>query len=522
LDSSGGLSIVSDPTVGRAVAGIVQNAEEQSDTRALEHSFVDIGVLAQLKTPSSQILFGRRGTGKSHLLRLLAEHLNREQASAAVYIDLRYLGSAQMMTAPAASVLTRCVSLFRDLLAQLQSHLFDLAADPSHPERANAFESVSQLYDTIAAVSSRVAARDISTQHKFSEQQSSSFSATLSAAPAAKLDLGSKGDTSMTVAEKYTEVFEDTVIFSEIGAAIDRVLDGLGIENFVLVLDEWTTIPPDLQPYIAEYLKRTSTAITRMKVKIGSLRLNAVLSTPGPGGGRIGFEFGNQINRIIDLDNHYTFGSDPEAARQAFSDLLWRHLVSLIPDPQYLQNAYGIGSAVDLRTNLFEKDACFDDLLDAASGIARDFLSSFTIAYFRAAAARTAKVELAAVRDAARIAFEGAKLPNLSAEQEQMLYLIAVGLQARNTGGAFALGRNDSSNNVIQALFDARVIHIVKSGYRVPSSAEPATIYCLDYGVGPWLGLQASSGAGVVRAGLYARTISPHVLDLATLSLPSL
>jgi hypothetical protein len=521
LSSSGGFSIVSDPTVGRAVAGIVQNAEEQSDTRALEHSFVDIGVLAQLKTPNSQILFGRRGAGKSHLLRLLAEHQNRERASAAVYIDLRYLGSAQMMTAPTASILARCVSLFRDLLAQLQSNLFDLAADPSHPERANAFESVSKLYDTIAAVSSRVAARDISTQHKVSEQQSSSFSATLSAAPAVKLDLGSKGDTSMTVAEKYTEVFEDTVIFSEIGGAIDRVLDALGVESFVLLLDEWTTIPPDLQPYIAEYLKRTSTAITRMKVKIGSLRLNAVLSVPGPSGGRIGFEFGNQINRIIDLDSHYTFGSDPDAARQAFSDLLWRHLVSLLPD-KYLQDAYGISSASDLRLSLFEADACFDDLLDAASGIARDFLSTFTIAYFRAAATKTTKVEAAAVRDAARIAFEGAKLPNLSIEQEQMLYLIALDLQARNAGGVFALGRDDSSNGVIQTLFDARVIHIVKSGYHAPSSAGPTTIYCLDYGVGPWLGLPANSGAGVVRAGLYARTISPPLLDLASLSLPSL
>src|SRR5437879_2108027 len=108
-------TIVADPIMGRAVSSIVPNAEQQSDSQILEQTFVDIGVLAQLDNPNNQILFGRRGTGKSHLLRLLAARRNQTFTEAAVYLDLRLLGSAQLMTNSDRPLTVRCVSVFRDL-----------------------------------------------------------------------------------------------------------------------------------------------------------------------------------------------------------------------------------------------------------------------------------------------------------------------------------------------------------------------------------------------------------------------
>jgi hypothetical protein len=408
-------------------------------------------------------------------------------------------------------------------LAQLQSHLLDLATDPNRPERANALETVSAFYDAIAAVSSKVAARDISAQRNASEQQSSSFSGTISASPSVKVEFGSQDQASATIAEKYTQVFEDTVIFSEISASLERVLDALGLADIVLLIDEWTTIPVDIQPYVAEFLKRTIIPTAGMSLKIGSLRYNSVFSLQESGGGRIGFEFGGAISQIIDLDDHYTFGSDTAAAAGAFTDLLWLHLVALLPGQDYLMHKHGAATPEMLRQKLFAGHIPFGDLMGAASGVVRDFLSIFTIAYFRAAVAKTDRVEVSAVRDAARIAFESSKLPNLSPEQEEMLYSIAQELRMHNSESLFMLDKKDSFNATIQALFDSRVIHILKRGhYGSMKPAGPLTVYSLDYGVIPWMGGSVKGGVpNAYRADLDINAISPPLLHLERLVLPS-
>src|SRR5215468_8027568 len=102
-------SIVADPVVGRAVSAIVPNADQQLGSDLLERTFVDIGILAQLEGSNSQILFGRRGTGKSHLLRLLTVRKNLDPATAAVFIDVRKLGSAQLMTDSSKPLIIRTI-----------------------------------------------------------------------------------------------------------------------------------------------------------------------------------------------------------------------------------------------------------------------------------------------------------------------------------------------------------------------------------------------------------------------------
>jgi hypothetical protein len=111
-------SIVADPIVGRAVSAIVPNADQQLGSGLLERTFVDTGILAQLEGTNNQILSGRRGTGKLHLLRLLAARKNLDQTTATVFIDVRKLSSAQLMTDTTKLLIIRTTSVFRDLLSQ--------------------------------------------------------------------------------------------------------------------------------------------------------------------------------------------------------------------------------------------------------------------------------------------------------------------------------------------------------------------------------------------------------------------
>lgn len=66
------------------------------DLRHVALSFYDDNVVSQLININNQSIQGRRGTGKTHLLRMLEATL-REAHECVVYVDCRMLGSAGTM-----------------------------------------------------------------------------------------------------------------------------------------------------------------------------------------------------------------------------------------------------------------------------------------------------------------------------------------------------------------------------------------------------------------------------------------
>jgi hypothetical protein len=186
-------SIIADPLVGRAVSSIVPNSDQQFGIGILESTLVDLGILGQLEANNNQILFGRRGTGKSHILRLLTARRNELPGHAAIFIDLRRLGSAQLM------------------------------------------------------------------------------------------------------------------------ANTDKPL-----------------LPT-----------------SRISLKIASLQYDSNLSISLSGSGKIGFSFGCEINRSIDLDE--TYERNVTVVEETFTDLLFRHLMANISDPDHLASKYGVIDAASLR-----------------------------------------------------------------------------------------------------------------------------------------------------------------------------
>jgi Cdc6-like AAA superfamily ATPase len=63
------------------------------DRDKLVETFVDAGpLMTLLSSQDHQILYGRRGTGKTHALNFLLEQ-GRNAGDATVYVDLRQIGS---------------------------------------------------------------------------------------------------------------------------------------------------------------------------------------------------------------------------------------------------------------------------------------------------------------------------------------------------------------------------------------------------------------------------------------------
>src|SRR5689334_21202901 len=76
-----------------ALLNLPRRAERRSG-EGIRRTFVDVGaVAASLASGEHQVIFGRRGTGKTHALANLAQSL-RERRQAVISIDLRTIGSA--------------------------------------------------------------------------------------------------------------------------------------------------------------------------------------------------------------------------------------------------------------------------------------------------------------------------------------------------------------------------------------------------------------------------------------------
>ncbi len=67
---------------------------DKNDRKVLCDTFVNVGALIPtLKSKNSHVLYGRRGTGKTHVLSYL-QSLYEDKDNCAIYVDLRTIGSS--------------------------------------------------------------------------------------------------------------------------------------------------------------------------------------------------------------------------------------------------------------------------------------------------------------------------------------------------------------------------------------------------------------------------------------------
>ena len=99
---------------------------ETSPEAVLREAFVPVGsLLAHLESAEHQVLFGRRGTGKTHLLRHLEEQKTVE-GRVAVYIDLRRIGSPEdIYSAGHNDFLAQATPLLVDVVEAIHNAICD-------------------------------------------------------------------------------------------------------------------------------------------------------------------------------------------------------------------------------------------------------------------------------------------------------------------------------------------------------------------------------------------------------------
>lgn len=474
-------SLLNDPRMVRAVSSIVSRSERQPDTDVLRETYVETGVMPQVDNFGHQILYGRRGTGKTHVLQVLGAQLEENDDVFAIYIDVRLLGSAHMFADVTQPLAPRCIALFKDFLSILQGRMLDIATDPARD--GSGLQEVSRLADFITAKTAEVTSRDVKSTKQVDEgTQAGGQVGVGGGGPTAGVNLGRTTSSSRTDEVGYTEALRETIVYSEIYQVLDSALAAMGVDHLVLLIDEWTSIPTDLQPFIAEFLKRSVLPSQRITVKVASLEYRSRFNLPQSAGGNVvGFELGPDITANLDLDDYYVYERNPERVEEIFAALLFKHVVSGFAEEVLAE--YGIRDATSFRSRVFTERATFVELVRAGEGVVRDFLGIFGAAFFKATGSGRQKIDLHSVEEAARDWYETDKSASLSGQQHTALQRIIRDVIGSRQTKMFMISREQADHPMILSLFDLRLLHLIERGYS--DKENPGlryNIYALDYG----------------------------------------
>ena len=164
---------------------------ERAEVGTLAGTFVAVGGVENvLFNPENQILFGRRGTGKTHALRYLEEQA-RARGEAAVYIDLRTIGSnSSIYSDRNRPKFERITTLVIDVCGAIREGIIDLVTGPNTPFDLS---RVAPKLDVLADAISKVYV-----DTEFGEQASATTKTTTSNRNEALAELGQEPEVGIT------------------------------------------------------------------------------------------------------------------------------------------------------------------------------------------------------------------------------------------------------------------------------------------------------------------------------------
>lgn len=468
--------------VNRALLRVPRRAESGQVER-LADTFVDSGIAAALETVDHQVIYGRRGTGKTHALRYLEAQVTGA-GDVAVYLDLRTVGSPEgLFMVGSVPVVERAGRLLVDLLAQFHEAVLAAALDDDALLADSMF--VHHLDDLLAAISAVTITGEVATE---TEQETTagrkdSLEGQVTVGPAPQVSLTAGGETNsdrrQLVRRSHKGIQQRSLNFADIARALRALGTSLASTRVWLLLDEWSAIPADLQPYLAEFLTRCVLPLPRFTVKIATIEQQTSFRTATAAGPPVGFELGADIAANLNLDEVMVYEQDPARSRDFFAGLFHRHLTAGASDAG---PSLGLGTPEDLVRVGFTDPRAFDELVMAAEGVPRDAINIAAKAAFRAG---TQRISVTDVRASAQAWFQEDKEAALAHREQAvaLLHWIIDRVIRDRRARAFLVAQHDSRAPLLQALFDARVLHLYRRGYS--GQDTPGTrydVWIIDYG----------------------------------------
>lgn len=468
--------------INSALNKIPKRAESRADAE-LRSTFEDSGVGRALDTVDHQIVYGRRGTGKTHALRYLTSVRGDDQ-NVAIYVDLRTIGSAEgLFEYGSIGPAERTARLLVDLLNQVHDEILRAALDDDGLSSDSRFvDALDGLLDSISGI--RVSGSVEQTLHNSHRaQQSGSSSAGFGVGASGDAKAGIQADAqdeeeqqdAATVTRRGDE--RVSLNFTDVARALRALADTLSARRIWLLLDEWTSVPQDIQPFLGAFLVRCILPLQPFTVKIAAIEQQAVFRTQLESGAMVGIEVGADMSANLSLDDFMVFEQEEERARDFFRSLFYKHLTAGEDG-----NTLGLSKEADLIREGFTDTRAFDELVRSAEGVPRDAINIAANAAWRAG---DKKISIPDVRRAARQWFQNDKeraLDDVPEAQALLNWVIDNVIRGKKARG-FLVNQKDRAARPLVVLFDARVLHLVRRGYSAQDApGERYDVYVIDYG----------------------------------------
>jgi len=403
----------------------------------------------------------------------------RKKGEMALLLDLCTIGSNSYIYADESlSFSERATRLLRDFLSGLHDALLDEITTPRTVHNINRLSPIiDQLGNAVKEVVVRETIERTDSHEGFSESTVGAEGTAKTSMVSASIELKGKGEQKRT-GSTATEIVEKghprlSVNIGEVNRALAELSMRVNKRIWVLI-DEWSTLPEVLQPYLGDFIERTLFAIRNYSVQIAAIEQRSNFRE-GHGPEIIGIELGSDAFADINLDDHLVFENSPQRAITFFKEMLYRHLLAVA------DNAVPARDADDFLRIAFTQASMFRELVRACEGVPRDAINIIQIAATRA---QDDKISNPHIRDAAKDWNDRDKATyvNNNTETNALLHWVIGDVIGERKAKAF-LVRSDARDEILDRLFDERILHIAKKSYS--TKQEPGrryTVWKLDYG----------------------------------------
>jgi len=491
------------------VAQLATSAEDLTD---LDGTFVETIFPEMIQARQHQIVYGRRGAGKTHLLRRVGSILREnfvEGGILPIYVNGRQLGQeiSIVSSEPAAVALAIYVQLMQHIsqeiyrfIAELnRANFWDRArhAKKSQTER-HASEIAIMLEETLTSGQLRLlplgeASREAMTLAETS--RSSSIGASIKLDPRSlgwAVKAGTAAEKSALESYRLTHKIRGEVIlpFAQVSVDLGRLLQLLGKASVHVLFDEWSEIDkdPQVQLYLAEMLRRTTSTVPGIYLKLACIPGRTFLATPitedikNP----IGLEEGDDIHSDVNLDSIVFAGETIDQLMPFFMAMIKKHVGEKL---DWVRHASAMSFESFLTTRVFSGIPPFLELCQASGGVPRDFIN-----IYRAATTITANIakssqarppfELMTVRAAAKSVYQSkrASFGKSTSPQLRLLDRIYQEIYVKKHSYLFLLSEESAEDDVVQTLYMEKLIHRLPATYYNPTDERRYQFFQLDYG----------------------------------------
>jgi hypothetical protein len=205
-----------------------------------------------------------------------------------------------------------------------------------------------------------------------------------------------------------------------------------------ILFDEWSEVDkdPQVQPYLAEMLRRTTSAVPGMYLKLACIPGRTHLATPiteqvkNP----IGLEEGDDISADVNLDELVFAKESVAELAPFFMAMIKKHVEEKI---EWVRHSSAWNFQQFLTTMIFSDPRTFVELCQASGGVPRDFMSIYRNATIDASNRSKSSRDrepftLPVVRMAAKKVYDGKRESFAGKSSSPQLALL--GKESRNRG----------------------------------------------------------------------------------------